>query len=200
MWWPDTPELVLVVGAPFDSISNPGADDNATGAAMVLEVARVLSQFPSSATLKYCLFDREEQGKVGSEAFVSRHTDENIVLALTADMIGQDHGGYAVDLFSTPSSAPLASAFADALDVYGDGLTGVVHTGDYSFSDHWSFESAGIPAFVVIEANYPDNEHYHQPTDASDLYEGYIDYPFVEDQLRAVVGFLSDETGIVSSP
>ncbi|MCO4744899.1 MAG: M28 family peptidase [Proteobacteria bacterium] len=192
------PDEVLVIGAHFDSVDNPGADDNATGTAMVLEVARVLSQYESAVTLHYVAFDREEQGKVGSRAFVAAHADEAIQFALTADMIGQDHGGYAMDLFSTTASVPLASDFSRAIDTHGNGLSGRLQTGDYSFSDHWSFEEAGIPAFVIIEADYSGNPHYHQSTDAADLVEDYIDYVYVGDLLRAVVGFVAEEAEVRS--
>lgn len=189
------PDEVLVVGAHFDSVDNPGADDNATGTALVLELARALDGFELDRTIRFVAFDREEQGKVGSRAFVEEHGDE-VVFALTADMVGQDHGMYGHDLFSTAESLPLVTSFAAAMDEHGDGLTGFPRTGDdFGFSDHDSFESQGIPAFVIIEATYNDNPHYHQPTDAIDQFEGYIDYAYVEPLLRSCAEFLVAEAG-----
>ncbi len=191
------PDEVIVVGAHFDSVNNPGADDNATGTALVLELARVLSGFRFERTIRYVAFDREEQGKVGSRAFVQAHGDE-VVFALTADMVGQDHGMYGHDLFSTAESLPLVESFAAAIDEHGDGLGGFPRTGDnFSFSDHDSFESQGIPAFVIIEATYGDNPHYHQATDAIDQFEGYIEYDYVRELLRSCAGFLAAEAGPV---
>ena len=57
------PDEVIVVGAHFDSVNNPGADDNATGTAMVLELARALSGFDLERTVVYVAFDREGNGK-----------------------------------------------------------------------------------------------------------------------------------------
>ena len=85
------PDEVIVVGAHFDSVDNPGADDNATGTALVLELARALGSIELAPTVRFVAFDREEQGKFGSAAFAEDHAAE-IVSVLTADMVGQDHG------------------------------------------------------------------------------------------------------------
>ncbi len=190
-----TSDEVIVVGAHFDSVDNPGADDNATGTALVLELARALSSFELERTVVYVAFDREEQGKVGSRAFVQERGEE-VVFALTADMIGQDHGPYGYDLFSSDDSLPLVEDFAEALSAHGGGLAPLPQTGPfYTFSDHDSFEQAGIPAFAIIEASYSDNPHYHQPSDAIDTFDGYIDYEYVEGLLRASAEFVVAEAG-----
>ncbi len=108
----DHPDEVVVIGAHFDSVNNPGADDNGTGTAMVMEMARTLSPLRSSRTIKYVLFDREEQGRRGSIAFVNTHAAENIIFALTADMVGHDSGAYGMDVYGTPASAPSSTASA----------------------------------------------------------------------------------------
>jgi len=188
-----SPDEVIVVGAHFDSVDNPGADDNATGTALVLELARALSGFTFDRTVRYVAFDREEQGKIGSRAFVHDHDDE-VVFALTADMVGQDHGARGHDLFSTFDSLPLVEDFAAAIEEHGNGLRGFPQTGDqYTFSDHDSFERMGIPAFVIIEATYNANPHYHQSTDALDQFDDYIDYDYVEDLLRSCAEFIAVE-------
>lgn len=187
------PDEVIVVGAHFDSVDNPGADDNATGTALVLELARALGSIELASTVRFVAFDREEQGKFGSAAFAEDHAAE-IVSVLTADMIGQDHGARGYDLFSTQASRPLVDRFAAAIDEHGGGLSPFPQTGDnFRFSDHDSFEQLGIPAFVIIEASYGDNSHYHQATDAIDQFEGYIDYEYVEDLLRASAEFLATQ-------
>ncbi|UCC32787.1 MAG: M28 family peptidase, partial [Phycisphaerales bacterium] len=57
-----TPDQEYVIGAHYDSVDNPGADDNASGVALVLEAARVLSRYESDFTIRFVAFDREEQG------------------------------------------------------------------------------------------------------------------------------------------
>lgn len=65
------PDQEYIIGAHYDSVSNPGADDNASGVALVLETARILSQYESGYTIRYIAFDMEEVGLKGSKAYVS---------------------------------------------------------------------------------------------------------------------------------
>lgn len=188
----DNPSQTVVVGAHFDSVNNPGADDNATGTALVMEMARVLSQHRSSRRIRYCLFDREEQGRRGSIAYVAAHGADNTVWALTADMVGHDSGAYGMDLYSRASSSVVTNGVAAAIGQYGGGLSAFLNFGNYSFSDHWSFESANIPAVVIIERSYQLNTHYHQSTDAVDISPGYIKYPMVADLSRSALGYMVD--------
>lgn len=187
------PDQIHVIGAHFDSVNNPGADDNGTGTAIVMEVARILSRHRPARTIKYIAFDREEQGLKGSYAYVAQHTDLDIVMALVTDMVGHDAGFYAMDIYGKPASSYVVNGVADAIDTYGDGLGAFVNLGSYAFSDHWPFEAAGIPACVVIERCYSCNPYYHTPNDAVDVEPGYISYPMLEDLLHAVVGYLVDE-------
>jgi acetylornithine deacetylase/succinyl-diaminopimelate desuccinylase-like protein len=73
------PNQEYIVGAHFDSVSNPGADDNGSGVALVLEAARILTQYDSAYTIRFIAFDREEQGLVGSYAYVSDHIGDDIL-------------------------------------------------------------------------------------------------------------------------
>ena len=192
----DEPDRIVVLGAHFDSVGNPGADDNGTGTALVMEVARVLSQHRSPWTIRYALFDREEQGLVGSFAFAADHADEVISMALITDMVGHDSGSYAMDIYGRSASGAVISGVGDAVLTYGDGLGRFLNFGNYAFSDHYPFEVAGIPACVIIERCYSCNPYYHTQWDAVDIEPGYIAYPMLEDLLHSVVGYLVDEIGI----
>ena len=77
------PDIYVVCGSHFDSFSwesmygsgnAPGADDNATGVASVLESARILTQYEFEYSIVYCAFGCEEMGLYGSEAYATRHT------------------------------------------------------------------------------------------------------------------------------
>lgn len=85
------PELVYVVSSHYDSVERgPGADDNTSGTAALLEVARILSDHPMPATIVFASFTGEEAGLLGSREFV-RQAQENgmkIVGALNNDMLG----------------------------------------------------------------------------------------------------------------
>lgn len=85
------PEERVVVSAHYDSVANcAGADDNGTGVAATLEVARVLSLQPHDRTLVVACWDEEERGLIGSKAYVARAkaAGDSIVLALVFEMIG----------------------------------------------------------------------------------------------------------------
>lgn len=71
------PNEILVFAAHFDAVpAAPGADDNGTGVAAILEMARLLKDRPMQRTLRFCLFNLEELGLVGSRAYVQSIEDE----------------------------------------------------------------------------------------------------------------------------
>ena len=85
------PELVYVVSSHFDSVeAGPGADDDASGTAALLETARVLADHPLPATIVFASFTGEEGGLLGSREFVRRALAGrmHVVGALNNDMIG----------------------------------------------------------------------------------------------------------------
>jgi len=87
---------IYMVIAHFDSISKqpevsaPGADDNGSGAAAVLEIGRILKEVSPDSTVKLGVFSNEEQGRAGSEHFArkARETDLNIRGVINLDIIG----------------------------------------------------------------------------------------------------------------
>jgi Zn-dependent M28 family amino/carboxypeptidase len=187
------PNDIYVIGAHYDSVDNPGADDNASGVAGVLEAARVLSQYKFEATLVFAAFDREEEGLLGSSAYVQEHTGDNILGMVAMDMIACDTDNVNTGLiFGHSSSDPLKSALGKALADYG-GLTYTV-LGPWDVSDHAPFEEAGFPAAFLIEGS--DNPYYHTDLDSVDM-PNYIDYEFATQMTRGVVGWVSENAAAV---
>ncbi|MCI0338833.1 MAG: M20/M25/M40 family metallo-hydrolase [Acidobacteria bacterium] len=87
----ENPELVYVVGSHFDSVTaGPGADDDTSGTAALLEAARMLAGHPMPATIIFASFTGEEGGLLGSREFVRRAQADKtkITAALNNDMIG----------------------------------------------------------------------------------------------------------------
>lgn len=89
------PQEVLVVGAHFDAVpGSPGADDNGSGTAAVLEIARVLRGRPMHRTVRFVLFNLEELGHIGSNQYVAQVRAEHlegsqrIVGMLSLEMLG----------------------------------------------------------------------------------------------------------------
>jgi len=90
------PELIYVVSSHYDSVAiGPGADDDTSGTAALLETARILAQSPQPATIVFASFTGEEAGLLGSREYVRRAVADklNLVGALNNDMVGwaNDH-------------------------------------------------------------------------------------------------------------
>ncbi|OCQ94739.1 peptidase M28 [Oscillatoriales cyanobacterium USR001] len=80
----------ILVAAHYDTVlRSPGVDDNATGVAVVLEVARILGEISTPRTLRVILFDREELGLLGSLAFTSKASNlKDLAGVIVLDMVG----------------------------------------------------------------------------------------------------------------
>ena len=134
------PGEMVILGAHFDSRNRddddargraPGADDNATGVAAVLEVARQLATVPTARTTRFVLFSGEEQGLLGAEAHAGRlkAAGAQVALMVNLDMIGHSSppgpGGDAPPpTFPRVAAAPDAAGARRSLYVESDeGLT-----------------------------------------------------------------------------
>ncbi|MFN8473426.1 MAG: M20/M25/M40 family metallo-hydrolase [Anaerolineae bacterium] len=194
------PDLVYIVGAHYDSRASrgcsssgaaPGADDNASGTAAVLEAARILSQQHFAHTLRFVTFAGEEQGLLGSAVYVRylRSRQERIGGAIIMDMLAWDGNGdgrmrvYDQGTGDTASAA-LAQQVRGAVSQYNSGTTPVASSG-LQQSDHASFWSYGYPAVLVIE-DYPSDytPYLHSVGDTVDT----LRFPYMAGIVRGVVG------------
>ena len=169
----------IVVGAHFDSVPEcPGADDNATGVALVLGVARYLTEVDCrTENVMFVFFDQEEVGLFGSFLFANwLDASERIVSSVhTIDMVGWDaDGDRAVELEQAgPGLFDLYSA-AEAEGGFGIPL---VET-EGGNTDHVSFRVLGFSAIGVVEehAGNDTTPYYHSPEDTSST----IDFDYLE--------------------
>lgn len=192
------PNDIYIVGAHYDSVSNPGADDNASGVAGVLEAARVLHEYQFAATLIFMAFDREEQGLIGSTAYANAHSADNIRGMISLDMIGYSGGSPArARTYGTDASAAWYNGLVSAAATYG-GLA-VTTGGSLPYSDHWPFEAIGKPAAVFIEYNWSGNPYYHKQSDSLNTAD-YFDYAYAANMTRSVVGYLAESAQPVPEP
>lgn len=163
-----------VVGAHLDSTSRsssaeaPGADDNASGSAGVMEVATIISKYPFADRVRFVLFAGEELGLRGSKAYVKQLTAsgeiKKVLGMVNLDMIGFDKTPPISSLWQTKET--FSDFVGNFLAVARDGGKLKI-TMSYNIwgSDHVSFINGGAPAFLFIEDEYGANPHYHQPTD-----------------------------------
>lgn len=188
-------DQVYVVAGHFDSVGNPGADDNASAVAALLEIARIAGRWNSLATIRLISFDREEQYLIGSQAYVNDFGYEDFRGVVSLDMIA--YSGPDPDkarIRGRTQSDLLKDAVAQALVDYA-GLAPTVE-GELDRTDHAPFEWAGFQGCWLAEYNYIEyNPHYHQQTDSVDT-PNYIDYEYGAKITRAVIGWLVDQAGL----
>jgi hypothetical protein len=153
----------------------PGADDNGSGVASVLECARVLSELEFDCDIEFALFCAEEQGLFGSRAYVESRVARgtNILGALNFDMQAYRGSADTTFLRTNPSSEWLSSHVKTISDVLFDsiglrvGLVPVV--GPYDASDHASFWFSGFDGVHFFEQEgFPVlNPYYHTINDTA---------------------------------
>lgn len=191
------PNQIYIVGAHYDSANTPGADDNASGVAGVLESARVLSSVDLEATVIFIAFDREEQGLRGSAAYAGSHVADDIRGMVSLDMIaynplGTDHDRAWV--YGNSSSTAWKTKLGAAVNRYSNGITADIG-GAVNQSDHYPFEQRGKQAALLIEKAVWSNPYYHKATDSVDT-SGYLDYTYGTNMTRSVVGLVLEEGGL----
>jgi Zn-dependent M28 family amino/carboxypeptidase len=176
---PGSSDRVIVLGGHYDSVpAGPGANDNASGTATALELARVLRERPLPFTVRIVLFGAEEIGLVGSRAYVqalSPAERERTVAMLNFDMVGV---GDRLTVSGSVDLVGLAIETARRIGAPVDGTSGGrVGRG----SDHASFMEVGIPALFFYRGEDP---RYHSPEDRAE---------YVEPQHLAAAGRLALE-------
>jgi hypothetical protein len=187
------PEEVVLVGAHYDAFY-AGADDNSTGAAAVLELARVLSRHRYPRTLRFVGFDLEELALIGSTRYITTHSGpERIVASLVFDCIGyfDSRPGSQQSLpgLPTPAAGDFLAVIGNdvsrrrASELYAlnqelnflpvvpilaprDGTSPTA--GSLMRSDHTPFWLTGHEALFLTDTANFRNPHYHQETDTVD--------------------------------
>ena len=187
---------VYIVGSHYDSKNNPGADDNATGVACQLEMAKIFSRQYFAKTIVFCAFDAEEiydfagAHRLGSVRYVNQHRTDNIRGMISVDMIGWQSSttlSNTVNIEGRPETMPLQTDLKAAIQSFGGGLLSNLRTpGNYS--DHVAFADAGFQACLLIEANWSGNPNYHKLADYSEN-PGYLNWPYIEKVCKSVIGY-----------
>jgi hypothetical protein len=190
------PSRIVVVGGHYDSYTYdqnfcPGADDNASGTACMLECARVLSNYEFNYTLTFVAFGGEEFGLYGSEGFASDAVaaGDNIIAAITVDMIGYVAGGDVMDLdvVDNASSQWMRDIAMDVGANYVPGLPlvdGAVPGG--ASSDHASFWANGFDAVLLMEDSDEYSPYIHTADDV--VGTSYNSSTLAEGSVKVAVG------------
>jgi aminopeptidase YwaD len=194
----------FVVGAHYDSVvGSPGADDNASGVAALLEVARDFAASSPTMCVEFVAYDLEENGLVGSHAHCQQLKRDNHQVAgmLSLEMLGftgeqqilvpgvitsRVRGDF-LAVVANETSAHLLDLFEGAdgpLPIERVVAPEGTEAGELSqLSDHGSFWSAGWPALLVTDTAMLRNPHYHAKTDVP----ASLNYTFLAQSARAVL-------------
>ncbi|MEO6214127.1 MAG: M20/M25/M40 family metallo-hydrolase [Vicinamibacterales bacterium] len=162
---------VVLLGAHFDSVAaSPGATDNATGSGAMMEAMRILKTIgvKPRRTIRVALWGGEEEGLLGSRAYVRDHYGDPATMQLKPDhsrisvYFNSDNGTGRVRGVWLQGNVAARPVFAQWIDPLRD--IGVVALGPRSVSstDHLSFDAVGIPAFqfMVDRLEYNSRTHH----------------------------------------
>ncbi len=160
------PEERIVVIAHRDTVGVPGANDNASGTAIILELARVLSKYEPKRTMEFISTSGEEMFSLGASAFVQKYRDElkNIIGLINVDMVGFPRG---------PPRVVTDAKFPDLKLLYSDWINQLLLKsansmgyvmeavfGGFGASDEAHFMNAGVDAACVWKDHAPQFHTY----------------------------------------
>ena len=209
----------FILGAHYDSVQGtPGADDNASAVAALLEVARCLQETPVKGSILFTAFTLEEYGFIGSRQMAARvkeSGDPIITGMISLEMLGYrtrepgsqtyppyidanqypDTGDFIAVVGNEPSQS-LALGLAEALKQTTPelGVESLVLPGraddfvEVRLSDHCSFWEQDFKAAMLTDTAFFRNPHYHQATDTLET----LDIDFIRDICAGVAAYLQD--------
>jgi Peptidase family M28 len=195
---------VVLVTAHLDSInlqggpaaSAPGADDNGSGSAGLLEIARVFREHRSKHDLRFILFGGEEEGLFGSKHYVAKLSASErarIQAVVNMDMIASlNTSTRSVLLEGATLSQRVINGLKEAAATYTH-LTVETSLNPFA-SDHVPFINKGVPAVLTIEGADNANSRIHSANDTID----HVESDLALEILRMNVAFVASEVGQMS--
>jgi|GEM_PF-1194859 len=172
-------QRVFVISSHYDSIASnstnwllnwktmpaPGADDNGSGTAAVLEAARILSQYDFDSTIRFITFSGEELGLHGSKHYTKLAAEhgEDIAGVLNFDMIAYDPDTPDIDIITNAGSEWIAEAMLSVQRTYGIGplLLNKIVNPEMVYSDHAPFWHNGYNAILGIDNSDFDSPEFY---------------------------------------
>ena len=197
-----SPEKIFILGAHYDTAPNsPGADDNASALAVLLEVARNIQRIHLGSTIRLIAFNLDEYGYIGSTHYAERAKGEGekIIGMISLEMVGFTHSRQNYPSYINPKYYPNVGDFigiignekskalldkvyqsfrihipqlpTELLFVPGNG-EGIEEA---RLSDHSSFWDHGFPALMITDTAFLRNPNYHLPSDTMET----LDFEFM---------------------
>jgi len=208
---PESSAPLIILGAHFDSVEGtPGADDNASGVAVLLEAARILSGLRLRSPVLFSAFNLEELNMIGSAHFAKKlkAAGAKVRAMISLEMVGftdsrpggqkypiglrwfyPDHGNFIGVVGNWRSSALLRQFSHSMRQVRGlpvESLTVLGNGGlipQVRLSDHSPFWDLGYPALMITDTSFFRNPHYHRASDTTDT----LDLDFMAKVCQGVI-------------
>lgn len=206
----------IILGAHFDSVAGtPGADDNASGVAVLLEASRLITRCEIASQVLFCAFNLEELNMIGSTAFAGKlnAAGAKIQAMISLEMLGYtdsrprsqklpvglgglypDRGDFIGVIGNWKSNALLrrfSRLMRDVRDLNVETLSvpgkGMLIPA-VRLSDHAPFWDLGFPALMITDTAFYRNPHYHRPTDTLETLNLEFMAKICEGVVRAVIG------------
>jgi len=199
------PNKKYIICAHYDDMppgtTAPGADDNGSGTAAVIEAARIFTNYNSNYTIIYALWDEEEQGLIGSAyyALQAYNAGDSIMGVINLDMISWDsNSDNKAEIHTRPiaNSIVLKDKMLETNSLYSIGLTLYTINPGATYSDHASFWNYNYGAILLIEYDSDFNAYYHTTNDKVQ----YFNLPYYLKMSKTAIGTvatLADMTEIV---
>jgi Zn-dependent M28 family amino/carboxypeptidase len=215
------PDETVIIGAHYDTVhGTPGADDNASAVATLLEIARALKGFSPDRTLKLIFFVIEEppvfrSDHMGSYVYAkeAKARNENIKSMISLEMLGYYANEKGGQTFPFPMMSLIYPSTPNFIAVVGnlssrnlvrkvknslrassripvETLSAFSFVPGVDFSDHRSFWKMGYPAVMITDTAFYRNPNYHTETDTIDT----LDFDKMSDLLRGLIQAAKDLT------
>jgi hypothetical protein len=204
------PDDIYIICAHYDSVTTYCADDNATGVAAVLEIARLLSGQCTANTIVYALWDEEEIGLRGANYYAQQAADENngntrdnILGVINMDMIGYDgdapgtpgDNDFDIDVRDIANSLTIKDDLLNLLSTYTFDLNEIVVNPGTTASDHSRFWNQGYSAVLVGES-WETNDQTPDYHTSNDRVED-IDFQYMTELTKLVLAYTATKASLI---
>lgn len=209
-----TPGRIYVIGGHYDSLTGttaaPGADDNASGTAGVLEAARVLAPYAFESTIYFVGWSGEEQGLVGSDAWCTWAVQQGLDIRayINLDMEGYQSLPRDLDILSNTGSQWLRNLVFELVPLYVPTLAMIDGNLTSGSSDHASFWNHGYAALFFFEDSDNYSPYIHTVNDV--VGTSLNNFQFMKENVQAAIATIAtlatpftlaiDHTPLVDTP
>ena len=192
------PDNYYIISAHYDSYCfpghgdlAPGADDNASGTAIVLEAARILSNFSVKSSIIYALWDMEETGLLGSKAYAdyAESINMNIVGVVNIDMIAWDRDNDGKIIIGLGGFEEFMNQANEIIEKYN--LETILRVEETTISDDASFYNKGFKSIGIWEnGDSPEDDFNYYSHSAEDKFDKLNQEYFVKNS-RLIISSLA---------